>query len=66
MASSGEFDSTKQLSARYQDDGIYNAEYLRKADIKDVIKGFKAHIPLKLPYSFYTWTWCRSIGPTRE
>ena len=41
MASSGEFEA-KQFSARHLDDGIYNADYLRKADIKDIIKGFQA------------------------
>ena len=65
MASSGEFEQ-KQFSARVLDDGIYNGDFIRKSDIKDIIKGFRAQIPLKLPYCFYTWTWCREIGPSRE
>ena len=39
--SSADFDS-KNFSTRVYDDGLYNADFLRQADIKDVIKGFQA------------------------
>lgn len=31
-----------------------------------MIRGFQSYIPLRLPFSFYTWAWCRSVAPSRQ
>ena len=65
MSSDG-FDTAKQFATQYVDEGIYNADSFRKADVKDVIRGFQSYIPLRLPFCFYTWAWCRSVAPSRQ